>query len=134
MRIRFAAAAAVLLTAAAPAAAAEGDVTYKSVTHCAAFNLLLAQVYKAGAQAEAKKAEIETYSGQAAALMVVASTMSNASAEKVHGDVTTENDAMIKSLGGDGAIDKLLKDNMVNCTVMGQAAKETLDKMLAKQS
>jgi hypothetical protein len=132
--MRFAAAAAALLAAATPAAAAEGDLTYQSVTNCAAFNMLLAQVYKSDAQAEAKKAEIATYSGQAAALMVIAATMSKSTAEKVSIDVSSQNDAMIKSLGGEGAIDKLIADNMVTCTVMGQAAKETLDKMLAKNS
>lgn len=134
MRIRFAAASAALLALAAPAAATAPELTYQTVTNCAAFNMLLAQVYSAGDQAAAKKADIETYSGRSAALMVIAATMSSSTAEKVTTDVTAQNDAMIKSLGGDGAIDKLLADNMSNCEVMGQAAKETLDKMLAAKN
>jgi hypothetical protein len=133
MKIRIAATAAALLAMAAPAAAADGALTYQSVTHCAAFNLLLAQVYSAGDQAAATATEIDTFSNQAAALMVVATAMNNSTTEQVQADVTAENDTMIASLDGDGAAEKLISDNMVSCTVMGQAAKETLDKMLAEK-
>jgi hypothetical protein len=132
MKIRIAAAA--LLAMAAPATAADGAVTYQSVTHCAAFNLLLAQVYSAGDQAAAKTTEIDTFSGQAAALMVVATAMNGATTEQVQADVTAENDTMIASLDGEGAADQLISDNMVSCNAMGQAAKESLDKMLAEKN
>ncbi len=132
--MRFTLPAAVMLALAAPAAAADEPPTYQNVTHCAAFNLLLAQVLTAGNKADAKQAEIDNYSNQAAALMVVAATMSNLSTDKVHADVTVQNDAMIKSLNGGGAGEKLIGDNMVNCDAMGQAAKQTLDRLLADKN
>jgi len=132
MKIHPAGAAAALLALAlpAPSRADDAKLTYESVTHCAAFNLLLAQVAGAGEAADRHKAEAESYTDQAAALMVVAAMLNKSTPQAVQADVTARNDQMIRILAGDRAgADRLVEDSFESCSEMGKAAKQAVDQV-----
>lgn len=127
----LAAVAAASLAFAAPASAKDDDLTYATVTRCAAFNLLLAQVYGVGDGADKEK--VDLYTDQAASLMVVATMMSDAGDDAVAEDIKKQNSAMLDAISDDKATDKLLNDNLEECTQLGQAAKQVLDEEIAKE-
>lgn len=126
MKFRAFAAAAALLAMAMPTAstAQSEDLSYGKLTHCAAFNMLLSQVMSMGSDKDKpeNKASAETFTNQAAALIVVATAVSKKDSKVVTDDVFAQNDTMLKSLGGDGAAEKLLKDNLETCNNLGKAA------------
>lgn len=126
MKFRFAAAAAAMLALAVPTAsnAADDDLSYGKLTHCAAFNMLLAQVMSVGDGKDKpeNKQAAETFTNQAAALMVVATITSKKDPKAVEADVSSQNDAMINSLGQPGAADRLVNDNLETCNNLGKAA------------
>lgn len=125
-----ASAAAASLVLAAPASAKDDDLTYETVTRCAAFNLLLAQVYGTGDGAD--KTKVDLYTDQAASLMVIATMMTSAGNDAVAADIKKQNAAMLDMISDDKATDKLLNDNLEECTNLGQAAKEVLDEQTSK--
>lgn len=132
-RYWFATAAAGAALAASGPAAAAGSVSYDGVTQCAAFNLLLAQAYSGGVNAAAHKDEIELYTDQAAALMVVAATMPGNDKDAVSAEIKRKNDAMVALVSDEKAFGRLLDENLEACTNMGKAAKSVVDEQLGKQ-
>lgn len=126
MKFRALAAAAALFAMAMPTAstAQSDDLSYEKLTHCAAFNMLLSQVMSMGADKDKpeNKASADTFTGQAAALIVVATAVSKKDSKVVTDEVFAQNDTMLKSLGGEGAAEKLLKDNLETCNNLGKAA------------
>jgi hypothetical protein len=126
MKFRYAAAAAALLAMSIPTAssAADDDLSYPKLTHCAAFNMLLAQVMSVGDDKDKPetKASAETFTNQSAALMVVATVVSKKDPKEVQADVSSQNDEMIASLSKDGAAEKLVSDNLETCNNLGKAA------------
>lgn len=137
MQFRFAAGIAALIALAAPATAfaAEDTLSYEKLTHCAAFNMLLSQVMSVGEDKDKaqNKAQAETFAKHSAALMVVATVSSKKDIKLVQGDVATQNDAMIKSLGEAGAADRLVSENLETCSAMGQAAFLAIEEATAKK-
>ncbi len=131
-------AAAMLLaqaTFAIPAQAADAPgFTYRDLTHCAAFNLLVSQVMGVGDDAAAHKADADAFSDRASSLMVVATLEGDGNIEKVKQDVTDLMGVFTKTITGDdkAATNSFIKDNMATCTAMGQAAKEALDEHTKK--
>lgn len=121
------------LAGAGHAFAADGP-TYDGVTQCAAFNMLMAQAYSAGDDAAANKDEIELYTGQAAALMVIATMMQGTESAAVTAEIKRKNDAMVALVSDEKAFGKLLDDNFEVCTSMGKAAKSVVDEQLGKQN
>lgn len=126
MKFRAIAAAAALFSMAMPSVAtAQGeDLSYEKLTHCAAFTMLLSQVMSAGDGKDKpeNKASAETFTKQAAALIVVATVVSKKDAKVVQDDVFTQNGTMINSLGESGAAEKLINDNLETCNNLGKAA------------
>lgn len=126
MKFRTLAAAAALFSMAMPSVAtAQGnDLSYEKLTHCAAFNMLLSQVMGTGDGKDKpeNKASAETFTNQAAALIVVASAVAKKDSKVVAEDVFAQNGVMIKSLGETGAAEKLVSDNLETCNNLGKAA------------
>ncbi|MFM5924226.1 MAG: hypothetical protein ACKOPG_08590 [Novosphingobium sp.] len=136
MKFRIAAAAAALLAVAMPTAssAADDGMSYDKLTHCAAFNMLLSQVMSVGDDKDKpeNKTQAETFTNQAAALMVVATVTSKKDPKVVQADVSAENDKMIASLSEKGAADKLVGDNLETCNAMGKAAYQAVQEVTKK--
>lgn len=126
MKFRAFAAAAAMLAMAMPTAstAADDDLSYEKLTHCAAFNMLLSQVMSTGDGKDKpeNKASAETFTNQAAALIVVASAVGKKDSKVVAEEVFAENGKMINSLGEKGAAEKLVGDNLETCNNLGKAA------------
>lgn len=126
MKFRAFAAAAALLAMALPTAstAADDDLSYEKLTHCAAFTMLLSQTMSTGDGKDKpeNKASAETFTNRTAALIVVASAVSKKDSKLVAEDVFTQNGAMINSLGEEGAAEKLVGDNLETCNTLGKAA------------
>lgn len=126
MKVRAFVAATALLAMAVPTAssAADDDLTYPKLKHCAAFNMLLGQVMSSGADKDTaeNKSQAETFTNQAAALIVVATVVSKQDSKVVQDEVFAENEAMVKSLSGEGAVEALLKTDLESCNNLGKAA------------
>lgn len=126
MKFRTLAAAAALLSMAMPtvATAQNADLSYEKLTHCAAFNMLLSQVMSTGDGKDKpeNKASAETFTNQAAALIVVASAVGKKDSKVVAEEVFAQNGTMLNSLGQDGAAEKLVGDNLETCNNLGKAA------------
>jgi hypothetical protein len=126
MKFRTLAAAAALLSMAMPTVAtAQGDdLSYEKLTHCAAFNMLLSQVMGAGDGKDKpeSKASAETFTNQAAALIVVASAVGKKDAKVVAEEVFAQNGKMISSLSDKSAAEKLIGENLETCDTLGKAA------------
>lgn len=126
MKFRTLAAAAALFSMAMPTVAtAQGDdLSYEKLTHCAAFNMLLSQVMSTGDGKDKpeNKASAETFTNQAAALIVVASAVGKKDSKAVAEEVFAQNGTMLNSLGQDGAAEKLVGDNLETCNNLGKAA------------
>lgn len=127
MKFRAVAAAAALFVMAMPTvstAQANDDLSYEKLTHCAAFNMLLSQVMSTGKDKDSaeSKASAETFTNQAAALIVVASIVGKKDAKVVQEEVFSQNTAMINSLDKAGAAEKLVTDNLETCNNLGKAA------------
>lgn len=126
MKFRALAAAVALFSIAIPSVAtAQGeDLSYEKLTHCAAFNMLLSQVMSTGDGKDKpeNKKSAETFTGQAAALIVVATAVSKKDSKVVTDDVFAQNGAMINSLGQAGGAEKLVNDNLETCNNLGKAA------------
>ncbi len=126
MKFRAMAAAAALFSMAMPSAsmAQSDELSYEKLTHCAAFNMLLSQVMNTGDGKDKpeNKASAETFTNQAAALIVVATVVSKKDSKVVTDDVFAQNGAMINSLGQSGAAEKLVTDNLETCNNLGKAA------------
>lgn len=126
MKFRTLAAAAALLSMAMPtvATAQSADLSYEKLTHCAAFNMLLSQVMSTGDGKDKpeNKASAETFTNQAAALIVVASAVGKKDSKVVAEEVFAQNGTMLNSLGQDGAAEKLVGDNLETCNNLGKAA------------
>lgn len=105
-------------------AQAKDDLSYEKLTHCAAFNMLVSTVMSTGKDKDSaeSKATAETYTNQAAALIVVASIVGKKDTKVVQEDVFSQNDKMVNSLGDSGYADKLVNDNFETCTNLGKAA------------
>lgn len=136
MKFRAFAAAAALVAMAVPgvSTAADDDLSYGKLTHCAAFNMLLAQVMSVGDDKDKpeSKAQAETFTNQSAALMVVATVVSKKTPEAVQADVSAQNDVMINSLGQKGAAEKLVNDNLETCNNLGKAAYQAVQEASKK--
>lgn len=126
MKFRALAAAAALFSMAMPsvATAQDNDLSYEKLTHCAAFNMLLSQVMGAGEGKDKpeNKASVETFTNQAAALIVVASAVAKKDSKVVAEDVFAQNGKMINALGDTGTAEKLVGDNLETCNNLGKAA------------
>ncbi|HOB12831.1 MAG TPA: hypothetical protein PK680_06880 [Novosphingobium sp.] len=136
MKFRAIAAAAALFAMAVPSVstAADDDLSYEKLTHCAAFNMLLAQVMSVGDDKDKpeSKAQAETFTNQSAALMVVATVVSKKDSKDVQADVSAQNSAMINSLGEKGAAEKLVGDNLETCNNLGKAAYQAVQEASKK--
>jgi hypothetical protein len=130
MKFRAIAAAAAVFAMAMPTAstAADDDVSYPRLTHCAAFTMLMGQVMGYGDDKDKpeNKAAAATYKEQSMALTVIAVVVSKKDAKEVAADVNTQNDAMIKSLSEKGAVDRMLEQDLKPCTDLGKAAVEVV--------
>lgn len=127
MKFRAVAAAAAMFAMAMPTvstAQAKDDLSYEKLTHCAAFNMLVSTVMSTGKDKDSaeSKATAETFTNQAAALIVVASIISKKDTKVVQEDVFAQNDKMVNSLGQTGAAEKLVNDNFATCNDLGKAA------------
>lgn len=126
MKFRTLAAAAALFSMAMPsvATAQDNDLSYEKLTHCAAFNMLLSQVMGTGEGKDKpeNKASAETFTNQAAALIVVASAVAKKDSKVVAEDVFAQNGKMLNSLGETGSAEKLVSDNLETCNNLGKAA------------
>ncbi|MBN8499827.1 MAG: hypothetical protein J0M19_01590 [Sphingomonadales bacterium] len=134
MKFRAIFAAAALMGAVAPTvsiaqtAPQNDELSYAKLTHCAAFNMLLGQVMSSGTDKDKpeNKASAETFTNQAAALIVVATVVSKKDSKVVTDDVFAQNGAMLKSLSGAGAAESLVRDNLETCNNLGKAAYATI--------
>lgn len=126
MKFRAVAAAAALFAMAMPtvSSAQNTDLSYEKLTHCAAFNMLLSQVMSTGKDKDTaeSKASAETFTNQAAALIVVATIVGKKDSKVVQDDVFSQNTAMIGSLDKSGAAEKLVTENLETCNNLGKAA------------
>lgn len=64
--------------------------------------------------------------------MVVATVVSKKTPEAVQADVSSQNDAMIKSLGEKGGAEKLVNDNLETCNNLGKAAYQAVQEASKK--
>lgn len=126
MKFRALAVATALLATSIPSAtmAQDDSLSYPKLKHCAAFNMLLGQVMSMGADKDKPetKAQAETFINQSAALIVVATAVSKQDGKVVQGEVFAENDEMVKSLGEEGAAERMLKADFETCNNLGKAA------------
>lgn len=128
MKIKLlgAAAALAVFSMSGVANAAEDTVPYSTLTNCAAFVMLEAQVYGTDDSTTEEKAKSESFYRQAAALTVAASLLHDKNSDTVLADVKAQNSKMIDQLGNDGYAKKLIEDNAETCNAMGEAAAEAL--------
>lgn len=127
MKFRAVAAAAALFAMAMPTvstAQANNDLSYDKLTHCAAFNMLVSTVLSTGKDKDTaeNKATAETFTNQAAALIVVAGIVGKKDTKVVQEEVFAQNGKMIDSLGDSKAAEKLVTDNFETCNNLGKAA------------
>lgn len=136
MKFRAFAAAAAVFAMVLPTAssAADDDLSYPRLTHCAAFTLLLSQIMSVGDDKDKpeNKAAAETYKKQSVALTVVAVAVSKKEVKDVAADVDSQNTAMINSLSEKGAADRMLEQDLKPCTDLGKAASAAVDEASKK--
>ena len=136
MKFRAIAAAAALFSMAVPtvSTAQDDSLSYPKLTHCAAFNMFLAQVMGMGADKDKaeNKVQAETFTNQAAALIVLATVVSKKDSEAVQGEVFAENETMMKSMSQEGAAEKLLQADLETCNNLGKAAYAALQEASKK--
>lgn len=120
--------AASLASAAGAQTAADDELSYPRLTHCAALNVMLGQVLGAGEDKDKPevKAQAETFIAQAAALTMVAAAMNQVDPKKVQEDVFAQNAAMTQLLTGGGAAEELLQRDLGPCNEIGKAAYEAV--------
>lgn len=130
--LTFAAATTLLgtvLPGAAQAQAAQDDVSYPRLTHCAALNVMLGQVLGAGEDRDKPevKSQAQTFIAQAAALTMVAAAMNQTDPKKVQEDVFAQNEAMAQSFTREGAAQELMQRDLGPCNELGKAAYDAVE-------
>lgn len=124
MKFRFAASAAVALASLAlpTMLSADDGLKYEDLIHCAATNLVIAQVLGLGDDAAKNKGDIDKYQGHAASLMAIASVGSKKDTDTVMADTKSEQDTIIGILGDKSKSDGFIGTEVPKCKTMGEAA------------
>ena len=128
MKFKFAAATAALFALSlSTMSSADDKLKYEDLVHCAATNQVVAGVLSLDDGATKNKADIDTYNGQAAALMAIASVGSNKEVKVVQTDTSTEVDAIIKILGDKDKSSDWIKTEVPKCKSLGEAAVQVVN-------
>ena len=132
MKRQISAATAVLAAICLPnLASAEDGLKYEDLVHCAATNIVVASVLSLDDGETKNKTDIETYSNQAASLMVVATLGSNKDSKMVQADVSTETDKLIGILGDKTKSGPFIEKDVPTCNDLGKAAIEVVNEAKA---
>jgi hypothetical protein len=133
MKFRFAAATAALVALSLPTmSSADDKLKYEDLIHCAATNMVIAGVFSLDDGATKNKTQIDTYNGQAAALMAIAAVGSNKESKVVQDDTSKETDAIIAVLADKDKSDGFIKTEVPKCNTLGQAAVEVVNESKTK--
>ncbi len=124
IRAFITAVAALAMTMPSVSQAADDDLSYARLTHCAAFTMLMGQVMGMGENKDKPeyKAAAAQYQEQSIALLIVAIAVSKKDAKVVTEDVNAQNTALKNSLSKEGAADRMIKEDLTPCTELGKAA------------
>ena len=101
---------------------AEDKLKYDDLIHCAATNMVVAGVLSLDDGKLKNKDKIETFNGQAAALMAIASIGSKKETAAVMADTSKESDAIIAVLGDKEKSKGFIDTEVPRCNTLGQAA------------
>ena len=127
MKLKFAAVSVALAALALPTMLSAADgLKYEDLVHCAATNLVIAQVLGLDDGATKNKTDIDKFQNQAASLMAIASVGSKKDTDTVIADTKKEQDAVIAIIGDKSKSDGFISTDVPKCKTMGEAAVEVL--------
>lgn len=128
MKFRCPTATAALMALSVPSmAGADDKLKYDDLIHCAATNMVVAGVLSLDDGKTANKDQIETFNGQAAALMAIASIGSKQETAAVMADTSKESDAIIAVLGDKEKSKGFIDTELPRCNTLGQAAIQVMN-------
>lgn len=114
--------AAAVLASQSAANAAEDQLKYDDLVHCAAFNDVISEAMKVGDDAAKNKDKADAFSKQSVALMTIAAVGANKTADDVFSDTKKKSGELIGVMASDSTGKDFIAKNYEKCDVMGKAA------------